>query len=72
MDQSLTVLLPREVIVALDEATRQEGISSNELVGKALKQYLLLRQYRLLRDRLVPKAQEQGIYTDQDVFHRVS
>jgi len=26
----------------------------------------------LLRERMIPKAQAQGIYTDQDVFDRVS
>jgi len=72
MEQPITVLLPSEVKLALDEATRQEGVSSDELIGKALKQYFLVRQYRLLRERMVPKAEAQGVYTDQDVFDRVS
>jgi metal-responsive CopG/Arc/MetJ family transcriptional regulator len=72
MEQTVTVLLPEDVALALDEATRQEGISPNELIGRALKQYLFLRQFRVLRDRLVQKAQSEGIQADQDIFDRVS
>jgi hypothetical protein len=56
----------------LDEMRRREGASLNELVIKAIEEYLFAHQFRLLRERMVPKAQEQGIYTDQDVFERVS
>ena len=37
-----------------------------------IKEYLFFRRFRLLRERMVPKAQARGIYTDQDVFERVS
>ncbi len=72
MEQPITVSLPNEIALALEQATRDEGISSSELVGKALRQYIALRKYRLLRDRLAPQAQAQGIVSDQDVFGRVS
>jgi hypothetical protein len=29
------------------------------------------RRFRLLRERMIARAQAQGIYTDQDVFDRV-
>jgi metal-responsive CopG/Arc/MetJ family transcriptional regulator len=64
--------IPGEIKNALDEAVRSEGISSNELVGRALKQYLFLRRFRLLGDRMTAEAQKQGIQTEQDVFDRVS
>ncbi len=69
---TLTLTLPTEVKLALDDVTRKEGISPDELVGEALKVYLFLRQFRLLRERMIPQAQAQGIYTDEDVFDRVS
>jgi metal-responsive CopG/Arc/MetJ family transcriptional regulator len=72
MEQPITVSLPNEIALALEQATRDEGISSSELVGKALRQYIALRKYRLLRDRLSPRAEAQGIVCDQDVFDRVS
>jgi len=72
MEQRITVSLPNEIALALEQATRDEGISSSELVGKALRQYIARRKYRLLRDRLAPQAQAQGVVSDQDVFDRVS
>ena len=72
MLETITLTLPREIKSALDDATRTEGVSSSELIGKALEEYLFLRKFRLLRERMILKAQAQGIYAEQDVFDRVS
>jgi predicted transcriptional regulator len=72
MQETITITLPAEVKLTLDELTRKEGISPNELIGEAIRDYLFFRQFRLLRERMIPKAQTQGVYTDQDVFDRVS
>ena len=72
MQESITILVPSELKVALDELTRNAGASPDELVGEAIKQYLFVRRFRSLRERMAPKAQSQGILTDQDVFDRVS
>jgi len=72
MQETITITLPAQIKPALDEVRQREGASLNELVTKAIEEYLFARQFRLLRERMVPKAQEQGIYTDQDVFERVS
>lgn len=72
MQQTITVTLPAETKLALDDATRKEGVSPSELIGEAVKEYLFFRRFRLLRERMIPKAQAQGIYTDKDVFDYVS
>ena len=54
------------------ELTRQEGVPVDELVNQAVEEYLFFKRFRSLRARLVTKARAQGIYTDQDVFDRVS
>jgi len=72
MQETITFTLPGDVKLALDDVTRKEGISSSELISEAIKQYLFLRQFRLLRERMIPKAEAQGIRTDQDVLNRVS
>jgi metal-responsive CopG/Arc/MetJ family transcriptional regulator len=69
---TITFSLPPEMKPELDDVTQKEGISSGELITKAIKEYLFFRQFRLLREKMIPKAQAQGIYTDQDVFDRVS
>jgi hypothetical protein len=71
MQETIIVTLPAETKLALG-ATRQEGVSPSELIGEAVKEYLFFRRFRLLRERMIPKAQAQGIYTDKDVFDYVS
>ncbi|MBD0373518.1 MAG: ribbon-helix-helix protein, CopG family [Pyrinomonadaceae bacterium] len=70
MSQPITIDLPEETRAALDKAVREEGISQSELIEKALKDYLFIRRFRSLRERLM--AEGSGSYTDQDIFDQVS
>jgi len=72
MQETITITLPEETKLVLDDVRRKGGLSLSELVSEAIKEYLFFRRFRLLRERVIPKAQAQGIYTDQDVFERVS
>jgi len=72
MQESITVQVPSELKLALDEMTRTAGASPDELVGEAIKQYLFVRRFRTLREKMEPNARMQGVFTDQDVFDRVS
>ena len=72
MQETITITLPEETKLVLDDVRRKEGLSLSELVSEAIKEYLFFRRFRLLRERVIPKAQAQGIYTDQDVFERAS
>ncbi|MDA1049151.1 MAG: hypothetical protein O3C40_01550 [Planctomycetota bacterium] len=72
MAQPVSVTLPADVQQAVDELSRAEGVSADEVVCRAVKQHVFLRQFRSLRERLSAKAKSQGIVTDQDVFDRVS
>ncbi len=72
MQESITLNLPRDIKVAMDDIILKEGISSGDLIREALQQYLFLRRFRLLRERMLTQAEAQDIYTDQDVFDRVS
>ncbi|MGB9879911.1 MAG: hypothetical protein ACPLRM_04025, partial [Anaerolineae bacterium] len=71
MQEKLIITLPEEIKTALDDVTRKEGVSPSDVIGEAVKEYLFFRRFRPLRERMIPKAREQGIYTDQDVFTRV-
>lgn len=72
MLQPITVTLPDDVKKTLDELSKKEGVSADVIVGRAIKQRMFLRQFRSLRERMTAKAREQDIFTDQDVFDRVS
>ena len=72
MEQSITVTLPADVKQAVEELSKKEGVSLDEIVGRAINQHVFQRQFRSLRERLAAKAKNQGIVTDQDVFDRIS
>lgn len=72
MRQTVTVSLTEEIREELDKVARQEGVSRSDLIRESLRDFLFVRNFRRLRGRLMTKAQTQGVYTDQDVFDRVS
>ena len=69
MSQMITISLPDEMRTALDNAANEEGLSENALVEKALSDYLFIRRFRNLRERLMSQGKD---LTDQDVFDLVS
>ena len=72
MRTTMTISLPEQVRLDLDRVAKQEGVSRSDIVRESVRDYLFIRQFRGLRQKMLPKAAQQGIYTDQDVFDRVS
>jgi len=72
MTQMFTVTIPADIQLALDELSRSEGVSRDEVINRALKQHLFLRRFRSLRERMSAKAASQGTISDQDIFDQVS
>ena len=70
MSETITIDLQEETKADLDAASLEEGVSQSDLIDRALKDYLFIRRFRNLRDRMMARAPET--YTDQDVFDRVS
>jgi predicted transcriptional regulator len=69
MSQMITISLPDETRTALDDAANEEGLSENALVEKAVSDYLFIRRFRNLRERLMSQGKD---LTDQNVFDLVS
>ena len=69
MSQPITINLPDETKDALGQAAAEEGLSESALIEKALTDFLFLRQFRNLRERLMSQDKSR---TDQDVFDLVS
>lgn len=72
MRKTITISLPEEVRTELDEASRDEGVSRSDIVRESLRDYLFVRRFRRLRQSMVAKASRRGVFTDEDVFERVS
>ena len=72
MQKNITVNLPAKIRSAMDDVTKEDGISTDDLIREAITEYLFFRRLRSLREHMIARAQSQGVYTDQDVFEQVS
>jgi hypothetical protein len=70
MSETITLILPEEIKLSLQKAIREENLSEKDLLEKAISDYLFVRKFRILRERMMKTGQKQ--YTDQDVFDIVS
>ena len=72
MRETVTISLPQAVRRELDKIAKHEGISRSDVLRQSLEDFLFVRRFRQLRQRMMAAAQAQGIFTDEDVFNRVS
>ena len=70
MRQTVTISLPKAIKKALDQVTKSEGLTRSDIVRESLQDYLFIRQFRILRRKMMAKT--PSVYTDQDIFDRVS
>ena len=72
MRETITISIPKSVKQKLDGMTKREHLNRSDIIREALRQYFIRQEFRRLRQLMVPEAEKKGIYTDEDVFHRVS
>ena len=70
MRKTVTISMPEEIKKQLDKITSQEGTTRSNIIRESLRDYLFIRQFRSLRRRMTAKSPR--VYTDQDIFDRVS
>mgnify|MGYP000737144754 CR=1 FL=1 len=72
MKSRITVTLPRKLRKEIVRLSRTSGVSPSAIVRESLQDYLFLRRFRSLRMKLIPLASRKQIFTDDDVFERIS
>ena len=72
MRETVTISLPQAVRRELDRVAKEEGVSRSDVLRQSLEEFLFVRRFRRLRLRMMASAQSEGVYTDEDVFTRVS
>ena len=72
MTSATTVSVADDTKQLVQEAAQVEGISPGELIDRAVREHVFLRQFRSLNDRMAAQAEAQGIKSDEEVFERVS
>ena len=68
MSKTITIRLDDQLAEMLDHVAGHTGRTRSEIMRDALARRLSIELLELAREKLVPLAQRQGIYTDEDVF----
>jgi metal-responsive CopG/Arc/MetJ family transcriptional regulator len=72
MRSTITISVPEQMKKDLERLSHADGVSRSDIVRESLRDYLFLRNFRAMRKVMTAKASADGIFTDQDVFDRVS
>lgn len=69
---AVTIRIDADLHELIDRVSEATGRSRSEVVRNALRRHLLLELFEDARRKIVPYAEAQGIFTDEDVFKIVS
>lgn len=69
---AITIRLDPSLEEMLDKVCRETGRTRSQVVRDALRRQLTLQLFEEARRKVIPFAEAQGIYTDEDVFKIVS
>ena len=68
MKQTITVRLPKKLSQDLEKVVKYEHVPVSDIVRESIRRYVLISRFRELREKTIPYAEAQGLYTDEDVF----
>ncbi len=72
MRETVTISLPKNIKEELDQMVKKEHLNRSDVVRDALRKYFALTAFRELRQQMIPQAEKAGVFTDEDVFEKVS
>lgn len=72
MEEIITVRVPKGTRRRLEKLARARRVTLSQYVRRALEAEQLLGALEEARGSLIPVARAQGVYSDEDVFSRVS
>ncbi|MEK6282987.1 MAG: hypothetical protein AABN95_21730 [Acidobacteriota bacterium] len=70
MSTTIVIDLRDETKAALNKAAREEDLSQNELIDKALQDYLFIRRFRNLRERMIAQAGKASLIRKCSILAR--
>jgi len=71
MRETITISIPKSIKQKLDRIIKKEHLNRSDVVREALRQYFTSQEFKRLRQIMIPEAERQGFYTDEDVFNKV-
>jgi predicted transcriptional regulator len=68
---SLMLIISEELEKRLEEESKSRGISKSDVAREAIERDLQVQAWRKLREQFQPNLEEQGLFTEADVFNRL-
>ena len=65
---TMTIHIRNKIQNRLEQYTKRTRIRKDKVVETALDRFLAIGELDAIRNAMIPEAQKQGIYTDEDVF----
>ena len=73
MRNTVTISLPQGLRQNLDQISKEEGLSRSDIIRESLRDYLFIRRFRSLRQKMIQQTQDQEkFFTDEKIFELVS
>jgi predicted transcriptional regulator len=72
MREAVTISLSKELKNRLDKLANSEKTNRSDIVKEALKRYLAVTEFQKIRKQMIPRAESQGIFVEEDVYKIVS
>ena len=72
MSNTITIRLDEKLATKLAHVAERSGRTRSDVIRDALRRQLAITILDEVREELVPLAEKQGIYTDEDVFRKLS
>jgi hypothetical protein len=70
---SWSVVLSDDVMAQVEVVSREEGVTTDEIIRRAVESFLFLRGFRELSGRMIKDLERRGMtLTDEDVFEMMS
>ena len=68
----ITVRIPDTLRRELEKLCRRDNQSMSDVVRQAVRRYIAVRTFEVLRRKTRPAAEAQGLLVDEDIFKIVS
>jgi len=72
MREVISVSLTKDLKKKLEELSKSLQNSKSEIVKQALRQFFVKEEFKNLRGKMISEAKKRDIYTDEDVFEKIS
>jgi len=72
MREAVTISLSKEIKEKLDKIVDREKTNRSDIVKEALRRYFAVSEFQRIRRQMIPRAEANGMFDEEDVYRIVS